>query len=96
MKSLTSRVLDYIYHKWIESGWKLVTGLVGALILAWMSHPYVVLYAYEKGYISLYDNSWTVTVLAAIQVVIFIGIIGMAIQVLFGSPSLGKTKFKHK
>lgn len=96
MKTLKQRVIDYIYHKWIESGWKLVTGIAAALGLAWVTHPYVALYAYEKGYISLADNSWTITALVAIQVVIFLGIIGMAIQVLFGSPSLGKTKFKHK
>lgn len=96
METLTSRILDYIYQKWIISGWKLITGVAIASVIAWFTHPYVALYAYEQGYVGLYDNSWTLTLLAAIQVVIFLGILGMMAQLLFTDPKPGKTKFKRK
>lgn len=87
---------EYLIRKWLESGWKLIVGVALALVIAWYLHPHVALYAYKHGLVEIYDHSWTLTLLASIQVVIFLGIIGMIIQVLFGAHAIGKTKFKHK
>lgn len=96
MKNLISRVVDYLYQKWITSGWKLIVGVVLALVAAWYAHPYLAILAYQQGWASVYDNSWVIAFLVAVWGVFSLGILGMMWSILFGMAKIGKTKFKRK
>lgn len=91
---MLKRMIEYLEMRWLMSGWKYVLALAIAIGVAYIVHPYVAIWLYEMGN-SLYHYSWVILLLAAIGSVTVLGILGMAIQVMFANPELGKTNFNR-
>jgi len=91
---MLKRMIEYLEMKWLTDGWKYVVALAIAIGVAYIAHPYVVL-GLASISDTLYHYSWVILLLAAIGGVTVLGILGMAVQVMFTNPKLGKTNFNR-